>query len=43
MYSFYQLIFGVVVRQVVSYYLAIRAEDHHIMTMIMVRLLFFGI
>jgi hypothetical protein len=43
LHSFYQLIVGVVVLQVVSYYLAIRAEDHHIMTMIMVRLLFFGI
>ena len=41
--SFYQLVFGIVVLQVISYYLWVRAEEHHIMTMIMVRMLFFGI
>lgn len=43
MHTFYQLMFGIVALQMAAHYLALRAEDHHILTVLMVRMLFGGI
>lgn len=34
---------GIIALQLIMYFLATKAEDHHIMTVVMVRILFFGI